>query len=839
MSINSKEILNKKENTELKEGAGLKSEFKFCVHCSLPLTNKRKTIISAINGLDHYFCCRGCEYVFKMINSLNLNSFYKIREVEKANSSPASPKLISFKHFDDLEFINKYTVEESKNQKKVLFFLSGIYCSACVWLIEKLAEILSGIDSVNVDYGNSTAEIVYRENLVDLSKIAKTLDSLGYTPTPLEYSSSAVFRKKEDQKYLIKLAVAAVCAGNTMMIAISLYQGLFTGIQEKFKDFLHWTSLFLTLPAIFYSATPFYKAAIGGIRAKVLHIDLPISIGLTVAFLVSVYNTAVSNSAVYYDSICMLVFLLLLGRWLQRISLDKSIRSLDYISSFLPFHSRKKVENSFEEVYSGSLKENDTIQVLRGEEIPVDGIVVDGSSKLDTSIITGESRPVEVGIGTEVFAASKNLANPIEIKVSKTLYNTRVANLLALMQSSNRKKPKLIQTTDIISSYFVATVLVLSVFTLVFWSIKVSFIEGLENALSLLIITCPCALGLAAPIALSVATQRAAKKGIFIRGRAVIEELSKIKDIFFDKTGTLTTGELNVVDYFVFDSNLCLGVLKELIFNLEKKSTHPTSKALLKFSGVNHNTEGSKLKVIKEFHGKGIYAEDGEKLIRIGSWNWVFDCARSDRSAYDKYFQILIKKKLSPVVLSFDDEIVAIFGVGDKVKPDAKESLRDLKNLGYKINLVSGDLKEISQNISNQLGIKQSRVYSQASPEEKVEIINASNFPVCMVGDGINDAAALQSANVGIAVAGGAEMSMKTSDIFLSNSDLENVVKVFKGARKTMNIVYRNYAFSIIYNIIGAIASIAGYVNPLFAAILMPLSSLTVIFSSLWSKNYN
>ena len=812
--------------------ASSKSDQKVCSHCGLEVPQSRKA------NKEVLFCCSGCEYVYQIIHGLGLERFYNLRE--ERGMSPASPVLSPFVHFDGPEFEELYIKNADNGKRKLTFVVSGMYCAACVWLIESLPQVLEGVLGARVNFGNSRVSIVFDPSLATVPQIAQALDSLGYTPRPVLHNSVENEKRFSDRMFLARLAIAGVSAGNVMMIAVSLYQGFFSGIEEKYSLFFQWISLFVAAPAVFFSAAPFYRAALAGLRLRKLHIDLPISLGIVVGFFASVFNTVRGYGHVYYDSICMLIFLLLVGRWFQRKSITQAFESTDLIYSLLPSLARKKSEKGIVEVFSGSLVAGDEVIVEEDELIAADGVVLEGSSPVDCSILTGESRPQTVSPGACVYAGSKNLGDSLAMRVTEGSQKSRLGSLLDFVEANGSKKSNLVRISDQVSQYFVFVIIFLSAGTAAYaWSLG-GFALSLERTLALLVISCPCALGLSAPLAYAAALRKAAHLGIFIRGEDVLERLAQVRRVYLDKTGTLTRGEMHVGKCAVFGEGEWCGVVSML----EEGSKHPIGKALKLFVDKNFASDFSNFissNDIHQVHGKGVWAVDQSGVIwRLGSWSWIRNFVEGNLSSLHCLYDRLIDDGLSPVVLIRDAELYVVFGVGDVLRDGSKLALEQIEKIGACAYLISGDVPELVASFAKQLSFPPERAQGGLSPEEKLSIVQQSESEYCtaMVGDGVNDAAALKAAGVGIGIGGGADACVQVADVFLGKSPAENLSRIFLGAHRTQQIVKRNIAFSLVYNLLGISAAIAGLVNPLFAAILMPVSSVSVVFSSAFGKTF-
>ncbi len=814
-----------------------------CLHCGLPVPS---TLVEATPKDGSLFCCSGCAAVYELIHHLGLTKFYDLKaQTVSGPTRPAPPILSSYQHYDDSDFQALYTKASADDSLQVSLFLDGIHCAACVWLIEKLPQLLPGVLEARVDFARSVVLVRYIKDC-KLSQIAALLHSLGYKPHPVGVSNEQDIRRRSEREFLLRLGISGACAGNTMMLAISLYQGLFTGIEHEYALLHEWACLILTLPVVLYCAIPFYRAALGGLKHGVLHIDLPISLGIITGFVASVFNTLKGSGHVYYESICMLVFLLLVGRWFQRQGIEKALDQTELLFSLSPISAlRRKVGGATgetEEIFSARLVPGDIIEVLPNNVIPADGVVLEGRTKINCALLTGESTPESVAPGVEVNCGTLNLENPIAITVTKLHSESRLGLLMEKLAIAGRDKAPIIELTDRLSGYFVFAVLVSSLACASYWFFTAGLFPAIDHTLALLIVTCPCALGLAAPVTLSIAIKKASRGGLLIRGSDVIEKLARITQVFFDKTGTLTEGRLMVKRCELSNPQNGTDLMRVLntVLALEQRSQHPIGGSLREFA-LTHNAIPIELLDLISTTGKGLTGvlKDGEKVL-LGSVGFLKENAVTFSNLDNSTIETFINEHISPVILAENGKVVAVFGVGDRVREGVSQVITDIRGLGITPHILSGDLPQIAEHIASEVGIPKSQVYAGASPEQKLGVIkdSTSRTPTAMVGDGANDAAALKAATVGVGVQGGAEICLQVADVFIANIDSRTISELFFGARRTMNVIKLNLAFSVFYNLLGGTLAVIGVVNPLVAAILMPLSSLSVVLTSISCRTF-
>ncbi|RMG39324.1 MAG: heavy metal translocating P-type ATPase [Candidatus Dadabacteria bacterium] len=814
-----------------------------CIHCGLPLPT------GPLNNFDSkLFCCRGCQFAYKLINDLGLSDFYRLKEkTPPENPLPAESINDSFSWLDKEPHFSNLVNKHSENSCYLHFQVSGIHCPACIWLLERLPMVKDGIIKSEVNFGRHEIRINFNPAIISASQVASLVNSLGYRPLFAVNAGENQIKTLRD--LLLRLGVAGLAAGNTMLIAVSLYQGDWSGIESKYSNFLRYVSLLLSIPALFYSAVPFFRGAAAAIRTVKPNLDLPISIGLVSAFLLSSVNTLRGYGHVYFDSLCMLIFLLLAGRVLTEKSIARAKTDLNYLEIYLPREAVRVVSGVEQRVPVQSLSSGDTVKIESGEIIPADAVVLEGRSYVDNSILSGESQPIAVKEGDNIFAGCKNVANTLLARVTSAYRASRFGKIVAALEEAGLKKSAFVKLTDKLSTYFVLTVIALAVLTFIIWSASGIDI-ALEHTLALLVVSCPCALGLSAPLAISVAAAQAAKRGLLFRREDIIERLAKIKTVFFDKTGTLTEGLTRVNSIYIFSENgdpgavnpeefkrsQALQKLAAVIAALEKNSTHPVGRALWGFfapvaqeSAVADNPS--------EKPGLGVSARINENLWFVGSPLYL---NQPHSVSLSNVISKITAKGLSPVLLACNKEPVMFIGVGDILRPGVEDLIAGLKRSGRKVKVISGDNCETVKKVAAQLNIPAEDAIGELSPEDKQREIEAlkSEGLTAMVGDGLNDLVALKTADVGIGVRGGAENCLRNADVFLKIPSAENILLLFKAADRTLRVIKRNLLFSFIYNVSAAALAISGLIGPLAAAIIMPLSSLTVIVSSGWSRPF-
>jgi Cu2+-exporting ATPase len=804
-----------------------------CAHCGLPVPPARIE-----EGAARQFCCAGCRAVHAVIHEHGLERYYALRGSAGRAGKAARSTGRSYAELDDPGFRARNCRSSADGLLSTELYLEGVHCSACVWLVERLPRLLLGVIEARLDLPRSQALIVWDPAAVTLSAVAARLDSLGYAPHPCRGLNAQAVRRREDRAMLARIGLAGACAANVMAIAFALYGGMLDGMEPQFAALFRWSSLLVALPAVIWGGGIFVKGAWTGLRAGTLGMDLPISLGLLAGFLQGGMNTLRGGGEVYFDSLTVLIFLLLVGRYLLRRQQRAALDATELVAALAPSRARLLEDGQAREVPLEALVSGALVEVLAGDLVPADGVIESGRSSLDVSLLSGESRPVAVNAGDQVHAGTLNLVARLTVRVESTGEDTRVGRLMRLVEEQARRRAPIVQLADRMSGHFVAAVLGLAAATLALW-LRLDPARAVDHAVAVLIVTCPCALGLATPLAVSAAIGRAARAGFLIKGADVLEKLSRPGRMWLDKTGTLTAGRATLVAWAGDEA------VKPLVAAAEAHSAHPLARALVAalrpsheiFSGesLGQSAPGAAVE-IRETQGGGIEAIVDHRRVVVGSPDFVAARVAEMPLAVDSF----TADGLTPVVIAVDGRAVAAAAFGDPLREDTAPALARMRELGWRLGLLSGDHPEVVASVARRLGFDPSDCRGGVAPEQKLELVaaGAAEGPVVMLGDGVNDAAALAAAAVGIAVHGGAEAALAAADVFVTRPGVAPVVELLDGARRTMRVVRRNLAISLVYNVAGVSLAMAGLLDPLIAAVLMPLSSLTVIMSSYQARSF-
>jgi len=795
-----------------------------CTHCGLPVP---AGLIEP--GAEEQFCCQGCRMVYRVIHAEGLDRFYALREEDDLPYVPARSTGRTYAEFDEATFQNLYCRSIGAALQAVELYLEGVHCTACLWLVERVGVITPGVVEIRLDISRARARVLWDPARVRLSEIARRLDAFGYPVHPFRGVKAEEMARREDRALIVRLAVAGATGGNVMLIAFALYGGMFYGMAPAYESFFRWVSLLITIPSVIFGGGVFIAGAGSALKARVLHMDLPISLGILTGFAWGAVNTIRGGGEIYFDSVTVLIFLLLVGRLVQRRQQRKAADAAELLYAIAPTSARLLVDGDVREVPVEALTRGARVEVRAGDTVPADGVVRAGVSTLDLSLLTGESRPIAVEPERPVHAGVLNLAARLEVEVTATGEETRVGKLMKLVETCAERRPEIVRLADRISGWFVAAVLVLAAGTAVLW-LFLDPARAVDHAVALLVVTCPCALGLATPLAVSAAIGQAARAGILVKGGDVFERLARAGRVWLDKTGTLTEGRLELIRWNGPEE------AKRLAAALEAEVSHPLAHGFLEAAGGSRPAPTARRSVeeVRQVPGRGVSGRVDGRPVVVGSPAHAAEVVRALTDAETERVRSLTGDGLTPALVGVDGDVVAVAGFGDPIRGDAAGALARIRARGWRVGMLSGDHPDVAAAVGRRLGLDEADVRGGMLPEAKLEVVELSlaRGPVVMVGDGVNDAAALSLATVGIGVHGGAEAALAAADIFLTRPGLSAVAEVFEGSHRTIRVIRRNLIFSLGYNVIGASLAILGVISPLIAAILMPASSITVITSS-------
>lgn len=792
-----------------------------CYHCQLPI-NGKPLFHTCVAGIDQPMCCPGCMAVTEAIIAGGLEKYYQHRTDSAQQGEGLSDTLkgeLLIYDRDDQQADFVYSKENGLKQANLL--IEGITCAACIWLLEKHLTQITGVKSVHVNLSTHEAQITWSSDALPLSVIMLNIYRVGYKAYPWRADRQDALLKKENRRFIRRLAVAGIGAMQVMMYAIALYSGAISNdMSENYRDFIRYVSAIVATPVIFYAAMPFFKAALRDLKTRHLSMDTPVSIAIGGAYIASLWATYTGSGEVYFDSVCMFTFFLLTGRYLELKARHATAIASRTLSQSLPASCLKYDGSQWVRVPLSDLKVNDKVRVLPGDSIPADGILIQGRSSIDESMLSGEFMPVGKQADDKVLGGSINKDNTIEVRVTHTGNETQMASIVALLQRAQQEKPAIAKIADRLAGWFVLAVLVVACTVYVYWTGK-----SPENAfwitLSVLVVTCPCALSLATPMALTTATGALHKAGLLVTRGHVLEGLNNTRHIIFDKTGTLTQGNLVLAEILPFPTiTHNPQILTELAAALEAHSEHPIAKA---FSHAFSYTPFQAEHIINHT-GKGLEGIIEGQCYRIGKPSFA------------------LQKKILPnppgegqwLLLSCENNPLCWFRITDSLRPEATSTIDALKATGRKVSLLSGDQEPVVATVAKTLGIE--HWVSEASPADKLAFIRqcqSQGDKVLMVGDGINDVPVLAGADISLAMGNASDLARTSADAVLLSMDLRRLPETFALTGKTRKIIRENLGWALLYNVIALPLASAGLIAPWMAATGMSLSSLIVVTNAL------
>lgn len=779
-------------------------------------------------------CCAGCQAVAAAIVDNGLGDYYRHRDALPESPREALPQALQDAGLFDHPLVQKNFVEhvdglEGEQQREASLILEGITCAACVWLNEQHLARQPGVIRVNVNYATRRARIRWDERRIKLSQIIAAIAAIGYRAYPYDPARSEQLAGRERRAALWRLFVAGFGMMQVMMYAIPVYLAEAGSMTPDIEQLMRWASLCLTLPVILYSAAPFFIAAWRDLRLLRVGMDLPVALGVGSAFLASAWATVTASGAVYFDSVTMFVFFLLGGRYLEMIGRQKAARGVETLVRALPaFATTLPGYPAADEVRVAvaELAVGDVVLARPGEAIPVDGVVLSGNSKADEALLTGESLPIAKGPGDAVTGGSVNIGSPLLLRVHRVGGQTRLAAIQRLVERAATEKPHLVELADRIAARFVAALLVLAVLTGVAWY-AFDPARALWVFVAVLVVSCPCALSLATPAALTVATGALSGLGVLVTRGHAIETLARADHFVFDKTGTLTRGRLSLTETLPLGTASVAAVL-DLAAALEAGSEHPIGRSLRAAAGAAPRLLLEKLHVTT---GSGIEAMlDGEWL-RIGTAEYA---GALHGLPLPEAAQNFGQAGGSVVCLANASGWLALFRFTDSLRTEARVLIDALQGAGRRVSILSGDSPAAVAEVAALLGVIDAR--GGLSPEAKHQRIvelQQGGAIVAMVGDGVNDAPVLAQAQVSIAMGGGTDLARQQADIVLLSDDLTRLAQGIATARRTLVIVRQNLAWAFAYNLLAIPMAMAGMITPWMAGIGMSGSSLLVVANAL------
>lgn len=758
----------------------------------------------------HFFCCTGCEAVFELVQSKGLGDFY-----ERLGKNSLEP--VNFKQ--NLGVFDSFVRPTNEGFSEIHLVIDGIFCAACVWLNEKILIEEQGVIEASVNPLTHKARVVFDERQVSLKRILTLIQSIGYKPSaydPLKQEQKALSTKRE---FYSKLVVAVACVMNVMWIAVAKYAGFFSLMDAQTKDILNFAEFVLASPVLFYTGSAFYKNAYFSLKHGQISMDFLVIFGASLAYTYSLWAMFSRGGEVYFDSVAMIICFVFVGKYLEVLVKKHATDTMDGLNDFLKGEILVFNGKEFAPKDAYAVQVGDIIQLKTGDKILIDGVCVRGEASIDSSSLSGESEPVLVQAGTNINSACVVLDGSVEYRALKPYAESKLSQIISLLELS--QKPKIQSLVAQIAVYFSRTVLAVALLCFCFWYfVRESGAEfALINAISVLIISCPCAFALATPVSNLIALFQALKLKVLFKSSDKIEDLSKCDYAVFDKTGVLTDFKLKIARYELNQK----ANLNEL-FAFINLSNHPVSASIRGF--LQEKVKDKKhleFSAIKEIRAKGISARLKNDEFIGGNAHFLQECGiKMNQKFSDTHF-----------VFAKNGEILAHFEFESVLRAGAIELISYLKKIKMPIKMLTGDNEKAAQKVASKLGITDFTAF--CLPENKMQVVAtlSQKHKVLMVGDGVNDALALQNAAVAVSLKQGADLAAQNSDIILLKNDLRALEQAIRLSKKTFIIIKQNLAFSLCYNALTIPLAFVGLINPLVAAASMSLSSVVVILNAL------
>lgn len=801
------------EVVNLKEGT-------LCYHCgeecvSLDIQSGAKT-----------FCCTGCKTVYEILHENNLCKYYDLDNTPGISQKKLDSALVSrYSYLDDPNIIRQLTNFTDGNISICNFVIPQVHCSSCIWLLEKLHKLNSGIIHSEINFLQKNLSVKFKNSEISLRQVVELLTAVGYEPQISLNDIENKVKYHSNKSLYYKIGLAGFCFGNIMLLSFPEYLAPIGSLEHSFKQFFGLLNLVLGAPVLIYSAGDYFKSAWSGIKQKSINIDFPIVLGLVVLFIRSSFEILTNTGVGFIDSMTGLIFFLLLGKLFQSKTYDALNFERNY-KSYFPISVTLKNKSEETSIPVSNLKNGDRIIIRNNELIPADAILFNGNASIDYSFVTGESIPVQKVAGEIIYAGGRQYGSAIELEVIRTVsqsYLTRLWNKDAFIKKDEDKFNSLV---NIVGKFFTVLILFVAAAAFLYWY-PTSLRTAINAFTAVLIIACPCGIALTSPFALGNAVRILGRNKFYAKNASVVERLSKIDTIVFDKTGTITqTGDADIT----FNGNMLNSYEQKLVKSLVRNSTHPLSSRI--YDAID-SKDIFEVNAFNELSGKGIEAEIDNRRVILGSALFAADKNKILQTA-----ERLNPNTNSRIFLSIDGSIKGFFAVNNIYRNGLDSITTDLKE-NYNLAVISGDNESEKENLSKYFG-SSSKILFNCTPHEKLDYIKElqdKGHKVLMIGDGLNDAGALKQSDVGIAISEDITNFSPACDAILDAREFGKLNMLIKFSKTTKTIIIISFIISVIYNMLGVTLAFQSEISPLLAAILMPASSITVVLFTVLSTN--
>jgi len=788
-----------------------------CAHC-LSEVNRNQAIQERIDGQDVWFCCHGCAGAYKILQSEGLSRFYIKREGEWEAGAVSAARVSEDLFFD--------TIKETETGYEVDIALSGVRCAACIWLIETYISKAEGVEYVRLNYATHKARIRWTKGKITLSEIIDRITSIGYCPLPVSSSSTETIYENEKKDYFYRFSIAAFFTMQLMIYTVALYAGYFQGITAGLKDFFEYTAWALCTPVMFYSGWPFIKSSFLAIRRGHTTMDTLIFLGSFTAYVYSIFALFMDKE-IYFDTTANIIALILLGRYIEAGAKVRTSNAVSKLLTYQPTQVRLienyQPEKPYESVmvHVKQVRSGNFLEVLPGDSVPADGIIVSGGTEINEAMLTGEANPKYKTAGDKVFAGTININGSIVVQVEQVGATTTLSKIVQAVEDAQSSKASIQNVADKVVEWFVPFILAVAAATFIGWYVYTGeILASVMTAVAVLVVACPCALGLATPLAILIATSKITRLGAVAKSGDIIERYSKADVFLFDKTGTITQGALRIEDIIADDKTR----LHALAASLEKNSAHLIAKAITS----SYQDDFLPVSDFSEIPGRGVTGIVDGQNVMVGTKAFLTESGVTLPQIPDTGHTV--------ACVAVDGRYAGMITLSDSIKESAADVLNYLSGKGIKAVIVTGDNRSAAERLVEKLGIKGLEFVSDVTPFQKADIIKhyQKDNKICvMVGDGINDAPALTTADVGVAIGQGTDIAIESSDIVLMRDEIALLTTLHQTSVKTLRIIKENLFWAFSYNIIMVPLAMAGMIHPVTSAALMSVSSLLVVFNSL------
>ena len=804
-----------------------------CFHCGeIALEGNRWSL--DIDGEAQIMCCPACKAVAETIVDSGLKDYYRHRtalpEVSPQQKRSANTDVRDeLKLYDEAaiqqSFVTQYPDDQGKTESEAILVVSGISCAACAWLIEHRLQQLEHVITASLNLTTHRLMIRWHSDNLQLSQIFEEIHQLGYQAHPFSATQAEQQRIKESKTAFRRLVVAGFSTMQVMMLAVPLYVGELRGILVQYEVFIRAASMLFATIVVLYSARPFFTAAIRDLKTRHLTMDVPVSIAILLAYFSSVWSTVNQGPEIYFDSVCMFTFFLLTGRFFEMRARHRMTQAGNNLLDLMPSAATKSTPSGNVVIPCSEIQVGDVLLIKPGQQIPADGVITSGNSAVDEAALTGEYLPIDKTVGDRLIGGTHNVESQLLMEVTATGVDAELNTIMRLMDRAQQEKPAIAIFADKVASRFVAAVLIIAtIIAISWWFIDPS--QAFWITLSVLVVTCPCALSLATPTALTAATASLREQGFLISKGHVLEGLNQVDRVVFDKTGTLTRGELSLEQTIAVNEDISLTSQQALKIaaTLEQYSNHPIARA---FNYVGHfDTEN-----IEQVTGQGV---EGQLTNINGADKTTYRIGRADFVFPQQHLEPPINDDRQWLLLADNQQPLYWFALSDSLRQGAKSTISQLKNWGIKVSILTGDPSAQVEAVAKALDIQD--VHKGLSPAQKLEY--ASNWQqqgerLMMVGDGINDVPTLARADIAVAIGQASDLTKTNADAVITNNSLTTLLHAISKGKKSSLIIRQNIYWALLYNVLALPLAAAGFIPPWAAAIGMSVSSLIVVGNAL------